>query len=52
METFHLMQFFFFFFFKLSGDAVHGDRSREADEAAETVRRKNSVFGLSDAQRA
>ncbi len=36
---------------KLSGDAVHGDRSGEADEAAEAVARKNSVFGLSDAQR-
>lgn len=40
------------FFPKLSGDAVHGDRSGEADEAAEAVGRKNSVFGLSDAQRA
>lgn len=41
-----------FFFSKLSGDAIHGDRPGEADEDAETVRRQNSVFGLSDAQRA
>lgn len=36
---------------KLSSDAVHGDRSGEADEAAEAVRIKDSVFGLSDTKR-
>ena len=40
------------FFLQLSGDAVHGDRPGEADEAAEAVRGEDSVFGLSDAQRA
>lgn len=39
-------------FLKLSGDAVHGDGSGEADEAAQAVRRQDSVFGLSNAQRA
>lgn len=36
-------------FSKLSGDALHGDRSGEADEDAEALRRKNSIFGLPDA---
>lgn len=39
------------FFLKLPGDAVHGDRPGEADEAAEAVRREDSVSGVSDAQR-
>ena len=40
------------FFSKLPGDAVHGDGSGEADEAAAAVGGEDPVFGLSDAQRA
>lgn len=36
---------------KLPGDAVHGDGPGEGAEAAAAVRRKDPVFGLSDAPR-
>lgn len=41
----------FCFRFKLFSDAVHGDGFGEADEDAEAVGRKDSVFGLSDVKR-
>lgn len=40
---------FILFSLKLSSDAVHGHRPGEVDEATEAVRRKDSVFSLSNA---
>lgn len=44
-----VLNMIFLLFSKLSGDALHGNRSGEADEDAEALRRKNSIFGLPDA---
>lgn len=44
-----LHEHFILFSLKLSSDAVHGHRPGEVDEDTEAVRRKDSVFSLSNA---